>query len=139
MVEPKLSRLIAPRRVLSQPRSASTWRQLGVRALPAKEEIPMTDNLLDDDLLAALADVHDVLADEDQPEADFYPAADRFLRVLHAQLVDRGLVHGELDEWDPRPALLDVEGRLADADLAAACKTVRDSLDAAAGEMAKLN
>ena len=46
----------------------------------------------------------------------------------------------ELDGWDPRPALLDLEGQLAadrsmDADLVAACKTVRDSLDAAGGEI----
>jgi hypothetical protein len=96
----------------------------------------------DPDLLRTLADVRDVLADEQRPERNFYPAADAFLRVLHAQLVDRGLVVGDLDEWDPRAALLDLEGQLAAGrrfDDAAACRTVRDSLDAGAAEMASMN
>jgi hypothetical protein len=96
----------------------------------------------DPELLAALADVRDVLEDADRPEHDFYAVADRFLQVLHAQLVERGAVLGDLDEWDPRAALLDLEARLAVGrrfDDAATCRTVRDSLDAAAGEMATLN
>jgi hypothetical protein len=98
----------------------------------------------DAELLWALGVVRDTLADEDADEDLFYPAADQFLQVLHAQLVEQGLVDVELDEWDPRLALLDLEGRLIanrsrDPDLAAACKTVRDSLDAAGAEMAQLN
>jgi len=93
-------------------------------------------------LLDALAGVGDALADEDRPEHDFYLSADKFLRLVHAKLVDRGHARGDLDDWDPRPALLDLEGRLAADrrfDLAATCRTVRDSLDAAAAEMAGLN
>jgi hypothetical protein len=97
-----------------------------------------------DEVLEALEDVVKVLADEDRPEEDFYVAADRFLQTFHAELADRDLVDGSLEEWDPRPALLAFEGQLAadrsiDVDVVAACKTVRDSLDATGREMAALN
>jgi len=95
-------------------------------------------------LLAALAEVRDALDDENGPEHDFYAATAKFLEFLHAQLVDRGYEPPALGVWDPRPALLDLEGRLAvdrslDVDLAAACRTVREMLDEAAVEMATLN
>jgi len=92
----------------------------------------------DPELLRALADVREALKDDARPEDDFYPAAREFLELLHTCLVEDGF-DVPLDAWDPRPALLDLEGRLADADLAAACKTVRDSLDAAAAELATRN
>jgi hypothetical protein len=103
----------------------------------------MTDEH-DAELLEALTDVCDTLADERRLESEFYPAAQRFLELFHAQLVERRLVDVPLDEWDPRPALLGLEGELAvnrslDIDLAAACRTVHDSLDIAAGELAALN
>lgn len=98
----------------------------------------------DADLLAALAEVRDTLVDDTRPEDDFYAPARAFLELLNAQLVDRGYEPPALDVWDPRPALLELEGRLAvdrslDVDLAAACRTIRESLDAAAAEMATLN
>jgi hypothetical protein len=109
------------------------------------EKARMTDDLEPDaELLQALGEVRDALLDEDRPEDDFYPAADQFLQVLHAQLVEQGRVDGELDVWDPRPALLDLEGRLIvnrslDPELAATVKTIRDSLDAAGRALAAQN
>ena len=58
----------------------------------------------DAELLRALAEVRDVLADDTRPEHDFYVATAKFLERLHAQLVDRGYDVPPLDVWDPRPA-----------------------------------
>ena len=100
----------------------------------------------DAELLAALAEVRDTLVDDTRPEDDFYPAARAFLELLHAQLVDRGLDVPPLDQWDPRPELLALEGVLAvdreslAAELPDTVRTIRGSLDAAAAaEMATLN
>ena len=97
-----------------------------------------------DNILIALQGVREVLVDESRPEEDFYAAAHTFLQTFHAQLDDRGLEPAPLEDWDPRPALLAFEAALlADktlsVDYAAAAKTVRDSLDSAAQEMARLN
>jgi len=95
-------------------------------------------------LLVALGEVRQVLADPERGERDFYPAAHRFLQCLHAQLAGRGMAGVGLDTWDPRPALLLLEASLVadpqlDPALAATAKTIRDSLDAAGRAMAALN
>src|SRR5262245_2446491 len=117
--------------------------RLGASRAAGQEWRTMNDEHEHDaELLCALAEVRDVLVDEHRPEDDFYPAAREFLELLHARLVEDGL-ETPLDEWDPRPALVALEAQLAadrslDVDLVAACKTVRDSLDAAARELAAL-
>ena len=95
-------------------------------------------------VLVALDEVRQVIMDESRPEEDFYTAADAFLRILHAQLEERGLEPGPLDDWDPRAALIAFEAALLadktlDVDYAAAAKTIRDSLTTAAQELASQN
>jgi hypothetical protein len=92
-------------------------------------------------IVAALDKVREAIADEGHPEEDFHSAADEFLRVFHATLEERGVDVLPLEEWDPRPYLFALEAELVggdDPDVAdaAAVKTIRDSLDAAAEEMA---
>jgi hypothetical protein len=95
------------------------------------------------DVLEALAEVRDVLVDERSDEV-FYEAAERFLLVFHGMLEEQGLRPVPFEQWDPRPALVPFEAALLadqslDVGLAAAAKTVHDSLDAAREQMASLN
>ncbi len=99
-----------------------------------------------ENVLVALVDVRQMLSDESRSEEDFHVAAGHFLEVFHANLEERGgaLTPAPLEEWDPRPALLVLEGELlADTQLDdgyfAAAKTIRDSLDAASQQLASQN
>ena len=99
---------------------------------------------MDDNVLVALDDVRLVLRDEHRPDEAFYAAAGRFLEVFHAEMDERGMSPAPLDEWDPRPDLMVLEGVLIaddtlDTGLFAAAKTVRDSLDHASRQMAAGN
>jgi hypothetical protein len=85
---------------------------------------------VNDKVLIALEGVRQVLVDERRPENDFYTEADGFLRTLHAELEERGLELGPLDDWDPRAVLAALEvvllaDRTLDADYTDVVKTIR--------------